>query len=105
MRFLVTTRTKDEYYAIPQEQRLELMQRTIDFVNQQRQAGTCREIYFAHDMKGSVGIWELESERQRALLLLENPMWTHIDIQMEPVMEWKASVNTIREYYAQPATA
>jgi len=105
MMFLITTRNKDSYYELPQETRLGLMQEAIDFVDKRRQEGTCKQLYFAPDMKGSVSIWELESEQQRTRLLLENPMWTYMDIEMQPLLQWEPAIREVREFYAQAVAA
>ncbi len=105
MRFLITTRNKDSYYQLPRDQRLALMQEAIDYVEKHRQAGTCKHMYFAPDMKGSVSIWEIESDRQRAQLLLEYPTWTYVDMELQPLLEWDPVVNTVKEFYAQPVAA
>ena len=105
MRFLIITRNKDSYYQLPQDQRLGLMQEAVSYVDKHRQDGTCKHIYLAPDMKGSISVWELESEQQRARILLENPLWTHMDIEIEPLLQWEPAIQQVREFYAQPVTA
>ncbi len=105
MIFLATTRNKDSYYALPQDQRLALMQETIAFVEKHRQAGACKHIYFAPDVKGSTSIWEIETYQQRIGLLLENPLWTHQHIEIQPLLVWESAVKGMRKFDAQPVAA
>jgi len=97
VRFLVTTHQKDTYLTIPEETRVKLFEVFAGFIDRNRKAGKCKEIYYLSDMKGSTSIWELESSEERARLVLDNPMRDIEDMEIQPVVEWDVGVGTIKE--------
>jgi len=101
MKFLVTARNNDAYYALPLETRMELMQGAVAFIEKNRAAGKCKEVYFHGDMKGSVVIWEVSSDQEVTRDLIENPMWLYTDYDIRPLIEWDAALKVVTKYYKQ----
>ena len=102
MRFLAITRNKDSYYALPKEARMEIGLQSLGFVQKHLQDGSCKHVYFTPDLKGTVSVWELESDRQRTQVTLENPLWAYTEIQIQPLLEWDAVTSVMKELSAEP---
>jgi muconolactone delta-isomerase len=105
MKCLFTSHTKDSYYALPQETRMQLMEGSMAFVDRYRKEGKCKEIYFTPDMKGSVSVWEMESDVEVAHLMLEFPQLPYTDFEITPILEWDAGLKALAEYREQMAAA
>jgi len=98
MKFLAITRTKDTYYMLPLETRMDVMKGALAYVEKCRKAGKCKEFYFTADLKGGTSIWEVESSEEAARLMLKNPDHAFMDIDIQPVVEWDAGVKALTEY-------
>lgn len=103
MKFIVTARTKEAYNALPLETRMELMQGSVAFVEKNRKAGKCKDIYFHADLMGDVSIWEVGSDEEAIRNNLENPMQPYTDFDIRPLIEWDAVLKAITKYYKQAA--
>jgi hypothetical protein len=101
MKFLVTARNKDAYYALPPEKRIELMQGAVALIEKNQKAGKCKEVYFLGDLKGSVVIWEVSSDEEVTRDLIENPMWPYTDYKIRPLIEWGPALKIITKYRQQ----
>ncbi len=87
MKFLVTARNKDSYYALAPEKRLEIMMGAYAYIEKHRKSGKCKEVLHTADLKGSASIWEVASSEEAARLMIDNPMLAFQDIESQPVIE------------------
>jgi hypothetical protein len=87
MKFLVTARNKDSYYALAPEKRLQMMVGSYAYIEKHRKSGKCKEVLHTADLKGSVSIWEVASSEEAARLMIDNPMLAFQDIESQPVIE------------------
>lgn len=97
MKFVVNSRLKDAFLLLPAEKRTELVEGMIAFVEKQRKAGKCKEIYEHGDLKGAVSIWELESDTEVAKLVLANPMTPFSDLDIRPVIDFDIAMKARSE--------
>jgi hypothetical protein len=101
MKYLVTTRNKDSYYALALKTRMELMQGAVAYIEKNRKAGKCKEVYFQNDLKGSVSIWDIDPGEESVGRLLDNPMYFYIDFEMRPLIEWDTALKAVTKFYKQ----
>ena len=97
MTLLVTTRDKDAFFMLPRQRRMEITEGTFAFIEKQRNAGKCKEIYEYSDLRGIVSVWEVESDEGVARLILENPMTPFVDMGITPVIDYDVAVKAVRE--------
>ena len=98
MKFLVTTRNKDSYYALAPEKRLQLMAEAYAYMDKHLKAGKCREMFQTSDLKGSVSIWDIASSEEVARFLVENPLFAFLDIQSQPLIESDVAKKVVTDY-------
>ena len=105
MRLAVYTELKDTYTMLPLEMKIKLMEGTAAFITKYKQAGVCKEIYSLAARKGSISIWEVESEEKGAELILENPLSPFQSISMYPASDFdthmKASIEMLKKMQAK----
>lgn len=64
MKFLITTKIKDSFYALPNEIKLALAQETMAFFEKNIANGKCKEVYNVTGKKMTLGIWEAETAEE-----------------------------------------
>ena len=101
MKFLVFVRTKDLFLGLPQEKQIKLLNETFDFIEKQKRAGHCKEIYYTPGYKGTVSIWEVETSEELTLRFLENPMNLFEEAQIYLLSDWGAFMGTAKKMYRQ----
>ena len=101
MKFLVMVRTKDLFFGLPTEKQIKLLNETFDFVEKQKKAGHCKEIYYTPGYKGTVSIWEAETSEELALRFIENPMNPFEDAQIYLLSDWGIFMDTAKKMYRQ----
>ena len=103
MKYLVHSRRKDAFLLLPREKQVEIWEGMVTFIEKNRKAGKCKEIYMDSDMKGGVLIWEVESEEDITNAILENPISPFSDIDARPVIDWDTGVKANREFIQKQA--
>ena len=99
MKTLTITRTSASFYTLPADQQRQRAQGTMAYMGKCRKSGELKDIYYTSALKGTVGIWEHQSDEKMARLALENPMWGYIDIiDFHPIYEMDAVNKGIREF-------
>ena len=101
MKFLVFVRTKDLFLGLPQEKQIKLLNETFDFIERQKKAGHCKEIYYTPGYKGTASIWEAETSEELALRFLENPMNPFEDAQVYLLSDWRTFIEAAKRMYRQ----
>jgi hypothetical protein len=76
---------------------------SVAFVKNWQKAGKCKEIYYHHDLKGIVAIWELESDEECLRTVMENPMSPFQDVAVQPIVGWEIGVKAVREAFQKQA--
>ena len=97
MKFVITRRRKDAFLMLPAEKQTELGEGALAFIEKQRKAGKCKEIYVDVDLQGGGSIWELESDTEVAKLMLENPIAPFMDLDVRLVIDWDIAVKAMSE--------
>ena len=101
MRLAVYTELKDTYVLLPIETKIKLMEGAAAFITKYKQAGMCKEIYTLAAKKGSISIWEVESEEKGAELVRENPLSPFQNISMYLASDFdthmKASIEMLKK--------
>ena len=103
MKYLVLTRRKDAFLMLPPKKQVETWEGMVAFIEKYQKAGKCKEIYLDGDMKGSVSIWESDSEEEGTKFILENPFSPFSDIDSHPVIDWDIGVKATREFFQKLA--
>lgn len=98
MKFLAIGQTKDSYYLLSQETRMQTMLAADDYIRKYLKSGKCKEIFETADLKGSVSIWEVGSSEEAARLMLENPMLAFSDIDIQPLIEYDVAMKAGMAY-------
>ena len=98
MKFLVTTRNKDSYYALAPEKRLQLMAEAYAYMDKHLKAGKCREMFVTADLKGNVSIWDVVSSEEATRFVIENPLCAFPDIETQPLIESDVAKKAITDY-------
>jgi hypothetical protein len=99
MKFLVIVRTKDLFFGLQPEKQIKLLSETFDFVEKQKKAGHCKEIYYTPGDKGTASIWEAETFEELTLRFIENPMNPFQDAQIYLLSDWGAFMDTAKKIY------
>jgi hypothetical protein len=101
MKYLVLGRRKDAFLMLPPEKRVEIWEGMVAFIEKYRKAGKCKEIYYDADLKGSMSIWETDSEEESTKFITENPFSPFSDMDIRPVIGWDIGVKATREVFQQ----
>ena len=86
MKFMVITRIKDAFYALPPEKRKELGDAGAQFVEKWTKEGKLKEMYYLGDMKGTMAIVDLKSAEDLARST-ESPLFPFVDREITPLVE------------------
>lgn len=92
MKFLAITQTKDSYYALPPETRMQTMLAGDAYIRKYLKSGKCKEMFETADLKGSVSIWEVGSSEEAARLMMENPWHPFTDFDIQPLVEYDVAM-------------
>jgi len=103
MKFLVTSRNKDSYYALAPEKRAQLLMEAYAFLEKYRKAGKLKEVFYTSDMKGMVSIWEIGSSEESARLVIETPTFAFQDIEAQPLIEFDVAKEVVTDYVKKMA--
>ena len=103
MKYVVNTRRKDILLSLPPEKRMEIFEGMAAFIKNWQKAGKCKEVYYHGDLKGSVSVWELESDEEAVRTIMENPMNPFQDTDAQPVVDWEVGLKAWREAFQKQA--
>lgn len=103
MKFLVISKTKDMFYALPQEQRVELVAEAFAMIDKYRKSGKLKEVYNTPDQKSTVMIWDWASPEESSRIALENPLWAFQEVEAQQLVDFDESKKLIMEFVAERA--
>lgn len=103
MKFLITARNKDAYFALPPEKREEIVREIWAFVERYRKAGKLKDIFYTPDLKGAVAVWDLASAEDSARVTLDNPGWAFQDVEVQPLIDLDDANKVVMDVFAQRA--
>ena len=97
MKFLTISSMKDTASTLPPAVSRQLMEASIAWVNQQRQAGIILEIYSIPGWRRSAVICEHESAEHLARTLSTVPMGPFMDFEVYPLADFNESMKVHTE--------
>jgi muconolactone delta-isomerase len=97
MKFLGISKTKDTASTLPPSVMRQLMEATLDFMNQEKKAGRILEAYFIPGWDRVVTISEFKSAEEINQLLSELPIGAFLDIETYPLANFNESMKTYME--------
>ncbi len=98
MKFLVVTRNKESYYALPVEKRLENRDKGAAFFKKYLKTGKCKDLYYHADIRGTVSIWDVKSAEEIVELMLEVPGRDFGNFDVQPLVEPDAALKGAKQY-------
>ena len=101
MKFLIISRTKDVFLTLPPERQTELLTAALSWIEKNRKAGKCKEIYWIPGWNRSVVIWEAESGEDASRTTAENPMNPYNDMEAYALSDWDAYIKAMMEARSQ----
>jgi hypothetical protein len=90
MKFLLTARFKDSWYALPPEKKDALWEATSQVNERQAKEGMVKDGYMTGNMKGIVAIYEFNSPEDMARAAFESPFYPFVDAEITPLTELDA---------------
>ena len=86
MKFMLITRFKDSFSALPPEKVKEIGDAQAQYSEKLTKEGKRKEAYFLGNMKGAMVIFDLNSSEDLACLA-EAPIFPFIDAEITPLVE------------------
>ena len=87
MKFLVITRFKDSFYALPPAKQKELRDATAQNTEKLTKEGKLKEMYVLGNMKGSIAIFDLNSPEDLVRIAYEFPLFPFTDAELTPLVD------------------
>ncbi len=87
MKFLITVKNKDAFFALPDQRRAELIMESWAMIEKYQKAGKLKEVLYTSDLKGAVMTWDITTSEEAVQITLENPLWALEDIKIEPMVD------------------
>ena len=99
MLFLLTMRHKDSYFALEHKDRTLIFTKRVMFMEKNINNKKCRTAYFDGDLKGTFSIWELGSNEDAAMLMLDMPGREYEDMDHDPILDYDHGVKKLTMYF------
>jgi len=87
MKFLVITRFKDSFYALPPAKQKELRDATAQNTEKLTKEGKLKEMYVFGYMKGSMAVFDLNSPEDLVRIAYEFPLFPFTDAELTPLVD------------------
>ena len=87
MKFLVITRFKDSFYALPPAKQKELRDATVQNTEKLTKEGKLKEMYVFGNMKGSMAVFDLNSPEDLVRIAYEFPLFPFTDAELTPLVD------------------
>ena len=97
MKFLTIGTVKDTMYTTPPTVTRQLMEATVAWMKQQKQAGTILEAYVIPAWRRSIVISEAESAEDIVKNLNQMPGMGFMDFELYPLADWDESMKNVIE--------
>jgi hypothetical protein len=99
MLFLLTMHHKESYFGLPPKERGPLFTKRAFFIEKNINKGKCKHAFFDADLKGLFSIWELDSNEDAAMLMLDMPGREYDDMELCPILEFDHAVKKLTTYF------
>jgi len=76
----------------------------VAFVDKYRKSGKLKDIYWFADGSGGVSIWNFASAEEAYTILHESPVFTFLDANVVPVMDYEGATKLRTAMAGAPAT-
>ena len=97
MKFMLTTRFKDTFYALSLEKADKIGVAMWQHVDRLAKEGKVKEGYFLGNMKGSMAIFDLNSSEDLVHVIYEAPLLPFMDVEITPLVD----VDVVRKVQAK----
>ena len=87
MKFMLTTRAKDSYYALSPEKMKKLQDASAQYFEKFAKEGMLKEAYYLGNMKGAMVIFDLNSQKDLVRIAYESPAFTFVDAEITPLVD------------------
>ena len=87
MKFLVITRFKDSFYALPPAKQKELRDATAQNTEKLTKEGKLKDMYVFGNMKGSMAVFDLNSPEDLVRIAYEFPLFPFTDAELTPLVD------------------
>jgi muconolactone delta-isomerase len=105
MKYLVTSKVKDVFYMLPDEQRMVIMGATMSYMERLRKERKISEVHVMPGWNRTMFILEVENQEEASRLSLESPMYSYVDVEAYGLTEWDTWKKQLETAYRQLATA
>jgi hypothetical protein len=105
MKFLVTSKVKDVFYMLPDEQRLVIMGAAMAYADKLIKEGKISEVHVMPAWGKTVMISDVESHDEASRISLENPLYNYSEMESYALVEWHAWRKQVETAYRQLAAA
>jgi hypothetical protein len=97
MKFLTIGSIKDTFSTLPPAISRQLMEATLNWINQQKQAGIILEVYMMVELKRSMVICEHKTAEEAAQTIAAVPMGGFMDFDVYPLADFNVSMKAALE--------
>lgn len=105
MKYLVTSKVKDIFYMLPDEQRLVIMGAAMTYTEKLRKEGKISEIHVMPGWGKTMFILEVKDQEEASRISLESPLYAYSDIEAYGLVEWDTWKKQLETAYRQLAAA
>jgi muconolactone delta-isomerase len=103
MKYLVTSKVKDVFYMLPDEQRMVIMGAAMAYGEKLRKEGKIREMHVMPGWNRTMFIADVENHEEASRMSLENPLYSYSDIETYGLVEWDTWKKQMERAYQQLA--
>ena len=87
MKFMLTTRTKDSFYALSPEKMKKLQDASAQYMEKFVKEGILKEAYYLGNMKGVMAIFDLNSQEDLVRIAYESLLFPFVDAEITPLVD------------------
>lgn len=103
MKFLVTSKVKDVFYALPDEQQMVIMGAAMAYADKLIKEGKISQVHVMPAWGKTVFIADVESHDEASRMGLENPLYNYAEMESYALVEWTAWRKQLETAYRQLA--
>ena len=97
MKFMLITRYKDSFYALPPKKLKEITETTQHYIEKLTKEGKVKEVYYLGNMKGAMVIFDLNSPEDLVRVAYEAPVFPFVNAEITPLVD----VDVVRKVQAK----
>jgi hypothetical protein len=102
MKFLFIGRSKDSFYALPQDKQGSVIMAAIAFFNKYLKSGQCKEAYTSADFKSTISIWDYDTDEESARIALEYPFRIYEEQEAIALVDFETGAKIFGELINAP---